>query len=875
MVLTSTLLESLEDCTDVTTWVNELLENSSETDVRSNGDAAHVASLIELDRRVGQLATQLEVLAQDTSTELENTIDDISRTVPRLTYDFQFMRESTQSLQLSLSRAQLKQSTTHGTDLETGSVFQTLKKLDRVKRNMVASRDVLLQAEQWSTLEGEVTALIGENELPSYQKAAERLGDARKSMALFQDTPEYEPRWTLLVSLQNQLEASLSTALVVAITSNHFPNCKAFYDIFSRIQRETEFRNYYYGARRLKLIEAWSQVAALDCGESPSSDQSESVKFSDLLGRFFNDFTTLLADEKNNIPAVFPNPLPTISAFIQNIFDALSPPFSQRLSNLTAYYGPTALLEIIKVYRLTEQFASAASRLLEGMATPNAMPPFLSSHSLDGSEDASDARTKSHGRRHSKRMSMSRRAPSSTLLTLTPDTESWEQSLFESFLDLQCDYPKLEGKLLEVSLGQPLDVSGGTSGLAGNESARVFREYFSQIFTVSEEAMLRCMSFTYGFGLHGLVETLEQVLESFISSTQKQLLNSRLLPSHGGSKVNYTDEIYYTDEDWAAFQFFLHLLEASRTAFERLFALNNRLRDTFAPTARVLEEFGADAFLPILPGASRGQTKLLLQSTLNSMEQRDLLHTVATSPDSLNPSSFLPRANTSLNTFTKTCQKLLQQTILTPLITSLTSYPALATWSSAPPQSRDGAPSIPQFSISPTPNMQRVAEGLLNLPHLFEVHVDDAALAFSIETLPFISADFLKSIHDERQSLGELPRSAASRKGSTAQRTLPPEVVTGTWLSSLTLSLLSHLTREVLPAIQSLSSQGSAQLSSDLGYLSNIVKSLNVEWEELEEWRELTSMTEGETKEKLRSAEGSSSRILERFASLRGWREPT
>ena len=97
-------------------------------------------------------------------------------------------------------------------------------------------------------------------------------------------------------------------------------------------------------------------------------------------------------------------------------------------------------------------------------------------------------------------------------------------------------------------------------------------------------------------------------------------------------------------------------------------------------------------------------------------------------------------------------------------------------------------------------------------PSVFEVYAADDALGFSIETLPFVDAD----------STGELSA----------------EIVLSTWVSSLSLSLLAHLTGTILPQIRNLSTSGAAQLGSDLGYLSNAVKALDVEWEDLEKWRE-------------------------------------
>ncbi|KAG1875786.1 guanine nucleotide exchange factor in Golgi transport N-terminal-domain-containing protein [Suillus subluteus] len=63
---------------------------------------------------------------------------------------------------------------------------------------------------------------------------------------------------------------------------------------------------------------------------------------------------------------------------------------------------------------------------------------------------------------------------------------------------------------------------------------------------------------------------------------------------------------------------------------------------------------------------------------------------------------------------------------------------------------------------------------------------------------------------------------------------LSPEAIAAAWLSSLRHSILSYPTSDVLPKIRTLSIAGVAQLSSDLGYLPNIVRALNVEYEELD-----------------------------------------
>ena len=101
----SDLLASLEEHTSIVEWINDLLDNSaqqSSSDTRSG-----VPDITEL-------ATRLEVACQDTSSQLEQSIDDISRTVPRLTYDLQFLKESTLTLKLALFSLQTRLSSSLG-----------------------------------------------------------------------------------------------------------------------------------------------------------------------------------------------------------------------------------------------------------------------------------------------------------------------------------------------------------------------------------------------------------------------------------------------------------------------------------------------------------------------------------------------------------------------------------------------------------------------------------------------------------------------------------------------------------------------------------------------------------------------------------------
>ena len=209
---------------------------------------------------------------------------------------------------------------------------------------MELARDVLREAESWSTLESEVSSLLSEQ---SYEKAAEKLSEANKSMAVFQNTPEYEARRALMISLQNQLEASLSSALIAAINSHDNTLCRNYYSIFANIQRGSEFRAYYFGSRRSSLVGMWQDAVLSDIGDSSESAPVAGQTTPDFLSAFFTSFLTVLNAERGSISAIFPNPQFTLSSFITSTLSALQPTFTERLSAFSHHHGPAALPKLI------------------------------------------------------------------------------------------------------------------------------------------------------------------------------------------------------------------------------------------------------------------------------------------------------------------------------------------------------------------------------------------------------------------------------------------------------------------------------------------------------------------------------------------------
>ena len=876
---TPELVDSLDGYSNVVDWINHTLDAQ---DGASNSQQKSI-DLTDLDHRVTHLVTTLEVACEDTSSQLERIIDDVARGVPRLAYDLHFMKDSATSLQNTLTK--LRHKSEGPTPQATALWLDQLQTLDIMKRHMEAAREVLREAESWSTLELEVTSLLREQ---NYAKAADRLSEANRSMVIFQNTLEFESRRTLMISLQNQLEASLSSALVAAINSQDVVVCRNYFSIFSVIQRESEFRNYYNGSRRASLVAMWQNASLLDCLSTPSSpSNSPSQTFSDFLPKFYASFFSLLNSERTSIPSIFPDPQFTLSTMVMSVLSALQPTFSQRLASLFNYYGTSALKEMIIGYKATEEFAADVDKLMEKIKLAAMFPP---------SSDGLISDSQKLSRRRSSRMSMSLRpgpnrssfsassAPASQLVEL-----DWDQELFQPFVDFQVDYGSLERRLLDDTLMEVVSSDRSSE----SDRGRLLRERSVDVFSVAEESMQRCVSFTHGFGAVGLVQALENLFRSFMDIWTAEITHAR----HAASSIKPTppgrdlDDLDYSDEDWAEFQQALRLLASARAVYERLSLFEARLKTSLGQSAIKMR---------LIPSGGVGLSEksgipLLAQSTLNSAELHNLLNSLESdtsqSRDVVQTSSssrrgqplthfvstppLLVDARNAIFDFSKACQAMLQSTILSPLCKHLASYASSPQWSTPgdPKSTRIvNDLKVPSFSLSPSDTVQRVAEGLLNLPRLFEVYANDDALGFSLHSLPYVDAEMFKGLSE----LGEgVPIHTHVRRTSLSARptTLTPEAVSSAWLSSLGHSIFLHLSTNILPNIRTLSNFGAAQLSSDLAYLSNIVRVLNVEFEELERWKEYVGLEDEDGRKTLREKEGSTSQdpVFRMVARMRGW----
>ncbi|ODN74885.1 hypothetical protein L202_07187 [Cryptococcus amylolentus CBS 6039] len=847
-------------------------------------------ALPPIDQSLQDLLTRLSMLSQDTAGEIETVMGDVGRTVPRLGYDLQFMRESASGLAVGLGMVQervarqadwepVEKKGKKEDDSEAVKTYRALEKLthlDKLKGRLESARDTLREAESWSTLESEITTLIGEKE---YAKAGQRLAEANRSMVVFKNVPaEWEERKRLLVSLGDELERAAGEALREALRKGDegLEQVRGFWEVFEDMDRDDEFRKWYFNEKGRGVLDLW-KGAVLEEGAVDAS------RFTTFLPQFYSLLLQTLTSEISSIPLVFPpDQAPsTLTAFFQSTLDALHPPFSNRLSSVADHHGDAALGELVKSWEATVELGKGVQGLVDKIVlntqggllsgglevdspsplattSPNALVS-PNNHRRSPSHAVGMARTSSHTKRHHSISRRFSRAPTASFDTSSPGTvnDAWETTLYEPFLDWQSSYPSLEAKYLSVEFEKMASVWAREGRRDGKSVVGEMVKRGEGVWEKAREAGERCSAFTLGYGARGLVEAVDMSLKKVYDDQRRYLLDLAKSQAAAHSK-DKGDELDFEGglEDWASFQTGLHVLEACKRLAEKLAHVEEEM-------GRTISEYGSNL------GAKReswgvgkkvtwGAVSLLQQSTLNTAE----LHTLVSSPTS----PLFPQSRASLITTIQSCQENLQSTILSPLLSQLSTYPTLSVWQKEPAKSKSGF-DLPEFSLSPTGIISRVSEGLLDLLRVFEVYGKEEGVGWSLGTLPFTPPGSHPS------GLGEAP-------------TL--EIIQTTWLSSLSLSLLSHFTSTILPGISTLTTPGQAQLKEDLGYLENAVRALDVEWEELGIWEKGVGLDEagwrgamkevraGKEKEKEKDKErreaGKAEEILRRIGRMRGWR---
>jgi hypothetical protein len=320
----------------VKTWLNTVLKQKNDVDTFASS-----------------LLTKMQLLTQDLSMAIENLSEESIKNVSRVFFDLDALKNEASQIHQNLNGVQNLfhhvEPTDESSPTSASNSFSYLLQLDKIKHRMEDSVVALKEAEHWSTLESEMDAIFASKD---YSKAAQRLQEAKRSLALLENTPEYEERKNLLTKLLQQLESSVGPELSLAFANRDTASVKHLKVIFDKVGKNQDFDKFYYKTKRGDLVQLWKSFDEGMVGNH-TPKRGELAQF---LAGFYNQVLVLVEKEMAWISGVFPDAHHTVASLLEQIL-TLSPSLEYRLNVVAQSEKAACLPSIVECFQVTKDFA--------------------------------------------------------------------------------------------------------------------------------------------------------------------------------------------------------------------------------------------------------------------------------------------------------------------------------------------------------------------------------------------------------------------------------------------------------------------------------------------------------------------------------------
>lgn len=789
---------------DVKSWINRTIQTVAKDKDQPLSNSAH------LEDQTNVMVTRLQLLGSQISQRVSHTTDDVIQSIPLVLYDMQLMKNQVHSIKSGIEAVRRDMS-----DDKNGnrSAIQRLRQLDLVKTRMEQCRTALRETENWSNLEQDTRATIAAGE---FAKAAAQLASAQKSISVFQNTPDFERRRTLLNQLQDELKTAIRPQLDLAIKEHDAVTCHNLYNVCSQINLPEAYLDAYFEYCQKPIIQLWESAKLVEESNDPS------VSLEDFLSNFFKEAFILISEEYNWCRSVFPDPREAMQAFVQNLFLNLSPTFAERIAKAQSHYGIDSLAHIANLFQLTESFGLSLERLFSKsvVAAAENDPP---GHRRSGSISA---------RRKSQQMLS---LPLALRTSANSEQEGWAYVFYDPFMHSQSQFGEIQKKHLEAKATLLVQKLEGKRG--GLDISQILAFKSSDAFDVARQAIDVCLKLTHGFAAAGLLKGLNDyfvVLTNQLLAMVSKLNHADILEAEKklelaqeNSNISASDDeddlgAMQDQGDWSRFQNGLRLLAICKIMSQDLAAFESHVQHSFETVKDIVEDKEYDdrtvevgspkstrppsIIGPFSTGSQTREQKrssgtfesaagklvrresssfkqtlmadhtnsrypkasisLLRSCTLNNFELHRLMSSISMiteeeSEQTTTQIRFLGPAHQALTSFTLACQSIVFDVVLKPVTANFDKIAEMTdVWTANSEEDgyearpADGI-ELPHFSQAPSEYMTRVGEQLLILPQQFEVYADDEALAFMIDKLPYISKDYAPAADQDAASQDE------------------------------------------------------------------------------------------------------------------------
>ncbi|XP_006892752.1 PREDICTED: conserved oligomeric Golgi complex subunit 7 [Elephantulus edwardii] len=615
-----------------------------------------------------------------------------------------------------------------------------------------------------------------------------KLSGMQNSLMMLVDTPDYSEKCVHLEALKNRLEALASPHIIAALTCQSVDQAKVFVKVFMEIDRMPQLLAYYYKHHKLQLLATWQEL----CQSDLPLDQQLTGLYDALLGAWHTQIQWAAQ--------VFKNPHEVVTVLLIQTLGGLVPSLPVCLNSALERAGPEMeLTRLLDFYDTTAHFAKGLEMaLLSHQYEPNLVK----------------------------------------VMELV-------EVVYGPYKPYQLKYGDMEEKNLLIQISMvPLE-HGEVIDCVQELSHSVCK-----LFGLAASAIDRCIRFTNGLGICGLLTALKSLFAKYVSDFSSTLQSIR--------KKCKLDDIAPNSlfqEDWSAFQNSVRIIatcgELLRQCGDFEQQLANRilstagkyLPDSYCPRSLISFQ---DSILTDRKSAAKNPWQeynyFQKDSSADYASLMEVLYTLKEKGSSNH--NLLSSSRAALTRLNQQAHQLAFDSVFLRIKQQLLLVSKMDSWSTAG-IGETLADDLPTFSLTPLEYISNIGQYIMSLPLNLEPFVtqEDSALELALHAgkLPFPP--------EQGDELPELDNMADNWLGSIARATMQTYC-------------------DVILQIPELTPHSTKQLTTDIDYLTNVMDALGLQPSRL--LQNIVTLLKTKPEDYRQAARGLPRRLTAAVAAMRG-----
>uniref|UniRef100_A0A672KR28 Conserved oligomeric Golgi complex subunit 7 n=1 Tax=Sinocyclocheilus grahami TaxID=75366 RepID=A0A672KR28_SINGR len=395
---------------------------------------------------------------------------------------------------------------------DTVQSMQVLVEIDQVKSRMQLAAEALQEADKWSTLSADIEETFKTQDVAVISG---KLTAMQGSLVMLVDTPDYSEKCVQLEALKNRLEALTSTQIVSTFNSLATDQAKLFVRVFTEMDRMPQLLAYYYKCHKAQLLSVWESICQSD---APLKQQ---------LSEFYDTLLSTWHTQLQWSSQVFKNPCEVLTVLMIQTLGAMVPTIPDCIAGaLKRYTGDCRVDVLLELHQTAANF----SRSLEA-----AMQPQLSACECN--------------------------------LLKVAELVSCVYSPYKTY---QMQYGELEETNLLIQLSAvPLERGEVL------DCVLELTHSVQKVFGLAAAAVDRCVKFTDGLGVCGLIKALRALFSKYVSDFSVTLQSIRKK-----YKLEDTPTSEVFTEDWTAFQNSVRIIATCGELLRQYIKKNDKIKMT-------------------------------------------------------------------------------------------------------------------------------------------------------------------------------------------------------------------------------------------------------------------------------------------------------